>query len=226
MFKKSIGELAFLSGLLFAVLLPTSAGAAQDTFGCRSSAVRLGLPLGVVEEPIVANAQDNPCASDSQTVLSFTNALGISTGSLVAKTSSEKAPMYAKAKVDGLNLANVLGLVDLTAKSIRSSANIVISRNGNRCTLRGHSTITGLSALGQDIGSLSTPLDLDVKVLGLVVAKLHLNATLGGLNPTMGKPDPTKIIQRAVWLEVTDPVLKDTLVDVIAGEAASNAKCG
>jgi hypothetical protein len=73
---------------------------------------------------------------------------------------------------------------------------------------------------GQTFPLLNTPLTLNIKLLGVVVAKLRLNATLGGKNPTVGPPDPAKVTQRAVWLHVTDPGLQGTLIDAIVGEAS------
>src|SRR5882724_4491633 len=115
--KTLVGGLAAISGLLVA-LVPMSANAAQGHFNCRASAVRLGLPLGQVVEPLVANAPDNPCATDSQTIASFKAllGLGISTGTLVAKTNAGQAPLTSLAKVDGVSLASLLGLVDLHAQ--------------------------------------------------------------------------------------------------------------
>jgi len=224
MFRKILlGGLAAISGLLIA-LAPMSAGAAQGHFNCRASALRLNLPLGQVVEPLVANPPDNPCATDSQVIVSFRDllGLGISTGTLVAKTNAGQAPLTSLAKVDGVSLANLLGLVNLHAQVIRAKAQIVAT-HGGKCRLHSASTLQKLSVLGQNFDSLRTPLDLDVKLLGIVVAKLHLNATIGGAHPTIGDPNPNKITQRAVWLHVTDPLLLGTLADLIVGEASADA---
>jgi len=220
--KTMFGRLAAISGLLIA-LVPMSAEAAQGHLDCRASAVRLNLPLGQVVEPLVANAPENPCATDSQSISSFQDllGLGVSTGTLFASTNANSLPNYAHTKVDGLSLVNLLGLVDLKAKAIRASAKIAAGAHG-KCRLNAGSTIAGLSVLGQNFASLRTPLDFDVKLLGIVVAKLHLNATLGGPHPTMGNPNPNKVTQRAVWLQVTDPLLQATLADLIVGEASAN----
>ena len=220
--KITLRRLAVLSGLLLAGFAPVSASAAQDHFNCRASAIRLNLPLGQTVEPVVANPADKPCASDSQVSVSFANSLGISSGSVAAKTDADQAPLTSRAKVDGMKLDNVLSLVNLSARHIRSRAEIVASPNG-RCTLHSGSRISGLTAQGQQYDSLTTPMDMDVKLAGVTVGKLHFNATLGGAHPTMGKPDPTSVTQRAVWLQITDPVLQQTLGDVIVGEASAGA---
>jgi hypothetical protein len=220
--KMPLRRLAVLSGLLLAGFAPVSASAAQDHFNCRASALRLNLPLGQTEEPVVANPPNNPCASDSQASVSYSNSLGISSGSLAAKTVADQAPLTSYAKIDGMKLDNVLSLINVSARQIRSRAEIKASRNG-RCTLHSGSRISGLSAQGQQFDLLKTPMDMNVKLAGVTVGKLHFNATLGGAHPTIGKPDPTSVTQRAVWLQITDPVLQQTLGDVIMGEASAGA---
>jgi hypothetical protein len=173
----------------------------------------------LVVEPVAANSANNPCATDSQAVLSFLNDLGIRTGTLVAKTNDAPLPVYARAKVEKVNVGNLLNLVNLRARAIRANAHVSVTQNG-KCRLHSGSSLVGLAVQGQNFATLNTPLDLDVKLLGLVVAKLHLNATLGGKHPTIGKPDATKVTQRAVWLHVTDPALQAVLGDLIMGEAS------
>ncbi len=220
--KTLLGRFAVLSGVLIAGFAPVSASAAQDHFTCRASAIRLNLPLGQTEEPVVANPANNPCASDSQSKASYSNSLGISSGSLGAKTVADQAPLTSYARVDGMKLDNVLSAVSMSARNIRARAQIKASPNG-RCTLHSGSRISGLSAQGQQFDSLKTPMDMDVKLAGVTVGKLHFNATLGGAHPTIGKPNPNSVTQRAVWLQITDPVLQQTVSDVIMGEASAGA---
>lgn len=220
--KTIVGGLFVAAGMMLSVLAllsPIPAGAAQDHFNCRASALRLTLPLNLQVEPVAANPSADPCQADSQTLLSFGHELGISTGTLVAKTSDSPKHLYSKAKIENLKLANLLNLVNLSAKAIRANAHASATDRG-KCRLRSASSIERLVVLGQEFSSLETPLDLDVKLLGLVVAKLHLNATLGGKHPTIGDPDPSKITQRAVWLHVTDPILQLVLADLVIGEAS------
>jgi hypothetical protein len=224
--KRTLARLAAISALLIA-LAPMSTAAAQGHFNCRASAVRLGLPLGQVVEPMVANAPGNPCATDFKSSESYQDSLGlgVSTGAVIVKTYADALPLYAQSKLDRVAIANLLGLVSLNANSIRSGAKILAGPKGE-CRLSGSSSLSGLNVLGQSFDSLRTPLDLDVKYLGVVVAKLHLNATIGGLHPTIGEPNPNKITQRAVWLHVTGPVLLGTLADLIMGEASAAAAGG
>ena len=220
--KTVLGRLAVLSGVLIAGFAPLSASAAQDHFTCRASAIRLNLPLGQTEEPVVANPQNNPCATDSQSNASYSNSLGISSGSLAAKTVADQAPLTSYARVDGMKLDNVLSAVNMSARNIRSRAEVKANAKG-QCILHSGSRISGLSAQGQQFDSLKTPMDMDVKLAGVTVGKLHFNATLGGKHPTIGKPNPNSVTQRAVWLQITDHVLQQTLSDVIMGEASAGA---
>jgi hypothetical protein len=221
----SIGKATFggaviaIMASVFTVVAPMPAGAAQNHFNCRASALRLNLPLGQEVEPLAANPANDPCRQDFESLVSFGQDLGIVTGTLVAKTNDDPQHPLASAKVEKLKLANLLGLVNLRAKSIRSRARVTSTADGT-CRLHSSSTLVKAVIDGKEYASLDTPLDVDVKVLGLVVAKLHLNATLGGENPTIGKPDPKKVTQRAIWLQVTDPGLKDVLADLIVGEAS------
>jgi len=199
---------------------PMSEGAAQGHFNCRASALRLDLPLGLEVEPLTANPPNNPCRQDSESLLSFGHDLGIGTGTLIAKTNDDPQDLHSLAKVQKLKLTNLLDLVNLTARVIRANAHVTANANG-KCRLQSSSALVGAVIQGQRYDTLNTPLDIDIKALGLVVAKLHLNATLGGKHPTIGNPDPTRITQRAVWLEVKDPVLQLTLTNLIVGEASA-----
>jgi hypothetical protein len=202
--------------IAFAATLPA---AAADRFTCRASALRLNLPLSAVQEPVVANPADDPCTTDAQRTSSYSHNLGISSGSLAAKTDGAPQPVFARAKADGLKLANVLDLVSVRARHVKAEAHVTTSASG-KCRLKSSSVLEGATAQGQSFSSLTDPTDYDVKLLGVVVGKLHLNATLGGTNPTIGDPDPTTITQRAIWFHVTDPVLAESLSDLIVGEAS------
>jgi hypothetical protein len=215
---RSAGIIAGLLVGVFTFISTAIPAEAADRFTCRASALRINLPLGVVVEPVVANPPDDPCASDFHRVVGFSHVLGISTGTLVARTDGAPQPVFARAKVERVALANVLALVNLRAKVIRAGAHVVTNAKGN-CRLTSDSSLETVVVQGQTFSTLDTPLDINIKLLNVVVAKLHLNATLGGPHPTIGPPDPTKITQRAVWLHVTDPLLLGTLSDVIIAEA-------
>jgi hypothetical protein len=203
---------------LIALFAAIPAGAAGDHFTCRASVLRISLPLGQVVEPVVANPPDDPCKTDFKQVASVSPGLGIIAASLVARTDRAPQPVFARAKAERVRLENVLNLVNLRARVIRASANVETTAKGT-CKLHSSSSLETVVVQGKTYSSLKTPVDIDIKLLGVVVAKLHLNATLGGPNPTIGRPNPTQITQRAVWLHVTDPVLLGTLSDVIVGEA-------
>jgi hypothetical protein len=219
--KTLFGGAAVATGVVVSVLTafaPMPAGAAQDHFNCRASALRLNLPLGQEVEPLTANAAYDPCRQDFESLVSFGDDLGIATGTLVARTNDDPQHLNSSTKVQKLKLTNLLDLVNLRVKAIRSHAHVISTANG-KCKLRSSSSLVGAVIQGQEYASLDTPLDVNIKLLGLVVAKLHLNATLGGKHPTIGKPDATKITQRAVWLQVTDAGLQEVLDDLIVGEA-------
>jgi hypothetical protein len=181
--------------LLMQLVLPISAEAHH--FSCQASALRLNLLNAVVVDPVVANPADDPCQTDSRSLLSINGLLGISAGVVSAQTHSapNPGPVWAKADVANLKLLNVLGLVNATAGALEADAKA--TPVGGICVLSGYSTVAKANILGRRIDALSTFLHLPVlNVLGLHIADLYLNATLGGPHPNVGSPDPNKIIQR------------------------------
>jgi hypothetical protein len=221
---KSFSLLSFCAaivGLPLIVLPAPTPAAAADSISCRASALRVNLPLGVVVEPVVANPPDDPCATDSHKVAAISLPIGVQTGTLVARTDASFPNPFARARAERVGLTNLIGLVNLAAQVARAEAHIVTTAKGT-CRLKSSSSLATLRVQGQQFAVLDTPLDLNIKLLGVVVAKLHLNATLGGLHPTIGSPDPTRVTQRAIWLHVTDPILLGTVSDVIVAEATAD----
>jgi hypothetical protein len=214
--KKS-SLLSFCVSLPLLILSFAAPAEAADRFSCRASALRVNLPEAVVVEPVVANPPDDPCARDARKVAAISLPIGVQTGTLVAQTDDSPTP-FARARAERVGLANLLGLVNLATQVARAEAHVVTTSKGT-CRLKSSSSLDKLVVQGQKYFLLDTPLDFNIKLLGVVVAKLHLNATLGGLHPTIGSPDPNRITQRAIWLHVTDPVLLGTVSDVIVAEA-------
>jgi hypothetical protein len=60
------------------------------------------------------------------------------------------------------------------------------------------------------------------------VGVVHFNETLGGPSPTSGSPDPNKVTQRALWVEITNPLVQQTtgVEEVIIGEAIADFEAG
>ena len=205
--------------LLIPAILPTSAEAHH--FSCQASALRLNQLNAVVVDPVVANPADDPCETDSRSLLSITGLLGVSAGAVSAQTQNapNPGPVWAKSDVADLKLLNVLGLVNVTAGVLEAAAQATPVHG--TCVLSGWSTVASANILGRQIATLNAFLHLPVlNVLGLRVADLYLNATLGGSHPSVGSPDPNKIVQRALWLQVNNPLgLLGDVADVVAGEA-------
>lgn len=110
--------------------------AEANVFTCRASAVRLDLPLALIIEPVVANPADNPCKTDSKSLLSLTSVLGVSADALAAKTKGAPAPVTAEGSVADVNLGLNLGLLQLfLARAGVLDAKAKVVSNGETCKL-------------------------------------------------------------------------------------------
>jgi hypothetical protein len=213
----SIGAVSLL---LINLLLTMPAEA--NGFSCRGSALRIDEPLGLIFEPEVANPPDAPCATDAKALLSVGPVLGVGAGVLGADTEDTAAPISAEGFAVSVSLANVLGLVNASADVLDAEAH-VNSVNG-KCVVSSNSSVTSAVIQGTPITLLTTHQDVPIlNALGINVATLHLNETLGGNNPTSGPHDPSMVTQRALWLQVTNPLLQSLgLRDVVVGEAIAD----
>lgn len=214
---------------------PSSPGGGGNTTdaarsSCRASALRVdSLPLLGFIEPVVANKQSpddgDPCVSDGQALLELPANI-VNAGVLVAVTSAKPAgsfPAHAESvAVDvGLDISDNILPTSLLAVDVGvlSAAAHVRSVNG-QCQLSASSSVSG--ALVEVAGltvPLPSPLITDhIEIPVPLVGTLHLNETLTTAN---------KITQRALWLQVTDPVQQLLgLKDVVIGEATADFEGG
>ncbi len=209
--------------LLIQTLQPISAEAHH--FSCQASALRLNLLNAVVVDPVVANPADDPCATDSRSLLSVNNLLGnLSADAVSAKTVSNPnpGPVWAAASVVKLKL-DVLGLANVKVGALWSAA--IAKPVGGACVLSGSSSIADATILGQRIGVPVPEVRFkEIPILGLLgkkVATLYLNATIRHTD---------KLIQRALWLHIDSPLgplgLLKELADVVVGEAIVDLEQG
>ncbi len=191
-FLCTVGLLAFAAG-------PASAAGG---FGCRGSAVRL-TGLGVVNlEPAVANALGTPCASQSTSIVSvpapLSTVLGLNAAS--AQTSVSAAGVTAQSGVVDplfLGLFGGIQVQSLTAQAqdrcVRGSAAASSS-----------SQVVGLTVNGRSYGTISTPLTINVPLVGT----LYVNQTVSGNG---------NVAQRALELSTA------LGTDLVLGEASVGA---
>jgi hypothetical protein len=221
--KRSYLHLSIGAVSLLLIDLVLAMPAAANHFTCRASALRIVEPLGLFIEPVVANPPDNPCVAESKSLLSFSSVLGISTGVLDAKTTgaAHTAPATAEGSAANVKLVHVLNLVNVTAAVLDAKAKVV-SVSG-KCVFSSNSSVTNANVQGTPITLLTTPLTIPiVNLLGLRVATLFLNATIGGPHPTIGSPNSLSVTQRALWLHVNVLGGLLGLEDVIVGEATAD----
>lgn len=216
----SIGAVSLLL-ISFVLAIPAEA----NIFTCRASALRINA-LGLIVEPVVANPADSPCAADAKSLLALSSVLGVSAGVLNAKTTGSQftGPVTAEGSAANVKLVSVLGLVNATAAAVDAKARVDCVSGVS--VLSSQSSVANANVLGKPITLLTTHLDIPVLgILGLKVATLHLNETIGGPHPTFGSPNLNLVTQRALWLQVTNPLLSG-LTDVVAGEATADIAFG
>ncbi|MGH2605895.1 MAG: choice-of-anchor P family protein, partial [Anaerolineales bacterium] len=153
----------------------------------------------------------------AKALLSVGPVLGVSAGVLVAHTEDTKAPVTAEGFVVGAKILNVVSAEVLEAEARVKSVSGV-------CQLSGSSSVTSALVSGLP---LALVVDHHLHVPIPLVGTLHLNETLGGPNPTSGAADPSRITQRALWLQV-DPLFHTLLglKEVVAGEAIADFEGG
>ena len=152
--------------------------------------------------------------------------LGVSAGVLNAKTTGSQftGPATAEGSAANVKLISVLGLVSASAGAVDAKARVDCV--SGVAVLSSNSFVANANVLGRPITLLTTHLDIPVLgILGLKIATLHLNETIGGPRPTFGSPNPNMVTQRALWLQVTNPLLSG-LADVVAGEATADIALG
>ncbi len=193
-----------------ALPLPSMATGVHTTdparFTCRASVLRANQLLGITFEPIVANPAEDPCKTDNKVLLDvILGTLPLNTSNIVvlgAVTEDTTVPVSSHAFAIDANILNLINVdvLESTAK---------IKRVNGQCLLTGESSVASAVVNGVPYDLISTPLDIPIPGVG----KLHFNKTL--------KPSANKLIQRAVWLEITNPLLQSTtgMKEVIVGEA-------
>lgn len=216
--KMSFLNLAVLGPLLAAathwptevLALASGDGLDQDhpRFTCRASALRVDQLLGSVFEPAVANPPEDPCRSDSHVVMGA-HSPGANVEVLVANTEDSAAPVTAEAFAVG---ANVLFSV-VTAEVLEATARV--DSVAGQCVLSSDSSVASAAVQGNTITVGDDPVDVPVPGVGVV----RFNATLQSSN---------RVIQRALWLEVTDPLFRESsgVEEVIVGEAIADFEGG
>ncbi len=204
----SIGAVSLL---LIDLVLAMHAEAAPR-FTCRGSALRINEPLGAIFEPVVANPPDDPCKTDASVLLSVGPVLGVSADVLGANTEDTAAPISAEGFAAGVNLVNVLGLVNVSADVLEADAHVASVKGA--CVFSSSSSVASAVVQGTPITLLTTHQDVAIPGVGT----LHLNETLNGTNT---------VTQRALWLQVTTALQQTTgLTHVVVGEATADFVAG
>lgn len=215
--KSWLIALVVFSLLLICVLVwPIASLAAEGRFTCRASALRVDHLLSQLFEPVVANPPEDPCATDNKVLLGVL-ALDISATVLVADTEDQEAPVTSE------GIAAEVDILDLVSAEVLEAVARVRSVKG-KCELSSESSVA--SALVQGTSFDLVKDHLDIPIIG--VGTLHFNETLGGPNPTSGPDDLNRITQRALWLQITNPLVQQLtgVEEVVVGEAIADFEGG
>ncbi len=204
--------LVMFSLLLICALVWPVPSLAAARFTCKASALRIDQLLGQILEPVVANPPEDPCKTDNKVFLGFhfpnSQSPDISAEVLVAATEDSKAPVTAEGFAAGVD---ILGLV--SAEVLDATARV--KSVSGKCVLSSESSVTSAVVQGQPIELIDDHLDIPIPLVGT----LHFNETLAGTN---------KVTQRALWLQITNPLLQQTtgVEEVVVGEAIADFEGG
>ncbi|MGH6843017.1 MAG: hypothetical protein ACREDV_13190 [Methylocella sp.] len=198
--------------LLIVLAIPAEA----DEFNCRSSVLRINALKAQIYEPVVANPPDTPCVTVSNTLASIVAPLpilGVIAANVVRANTSTSPPfatIVAASRLEGLNILDTV-----TTGALRSHARVA-SVEG-KCVLSSISSLDKVAILGAPVLLTNNYLKVTIPLVGDV----QFNATLGGPTPTNGAPNLNIVTQRALWLQITNPLLQQTtgVKEVIVGEA-------
>ncbi len=183
-------------------------------FSCRASALRLAS-----NEPVVANAPNQPCKDDQKTVLNTRVKAGLLTVTASSlKASTDQTPNdlesaapaagdngLAKASAAGVRLSGLLTSIRVGVADAQAKVECVPGPGGLTPKLTGSSTVSAL-VVGNTTIPVSGPVDIPVPGVGT----LHVNHTIAG---------PNSVTQRAVWLE---PGALSLVPELIVSEARAN----
>ena len=202
-----------LTGVLVSPVPSLATGVNPDSarFTCRASALRADRLLGSIFEPIVANPAEDPCKTDNKVLLEILlgGLVNSNAAVLSATTEDTQAPVTSEAFAVDVNLLNLVSAEVLEATAI-------VKRVNGQCVLSGESSVASAVVNGIPFTLVENPLDVPIPGVGT----LHFNKTL--------KPSPNRLIQRALWLEITNPLLQQTtgVEEVIVGEAIADFEGG
>src|ERR1700730_8698204 len=188
--------------LLINLFLAMPVEAPNSTY--RASALRInGLHGVIVDEPVIANAPDNPCKSDGPNTLASLLIRGVLVADVLsASTILTPEPAEGPATAEGKADAVELLAGGLIATGLDATAR-VDSFHG-LCRLASKSSVASATVLRPGVTPGGSHLDVPVPGVGIV----HFNESLGGRHPTSGKANFSKVIQRALWIQITNPSLQ------------------
>jgi hypothetical protein len=202
-------------GLALIPMALASTASAASRFSCRASAARVVL-LGIVVEPVVANAGSDPCQTQiSARGAPETSGL-VTVGAADAATVDEgQGSSSARVADVGVNLDTLLPL-QITISGLNASASYTCDTTGN-LMFAGTSQVAGLKIAGLEIKlpDANAPVDID---LGDILT-LHLNQTV-----VTGSGDLIQVTRRAAFLESKLLGLQVSLAEATAGWAGD--PCG
>ena len=187
------------------VVLPTAATAQEATFSCRASAIRVESPEGaVLLEPVVANDQGSPCATDNAGLilpLGLPNGLG--SASVLTASTTTAGGAGAESGVTEVTLTLGNGIPAITATVLTAEASGACTNGAP--ALSSSSKVVSLTIGGDsvDIPPDQSAVDVPLGDLG----SIHLNQTVASEN---------EVVQRALVVDtiLARIVIAEAIADV------------
>ena len=193
--------------------------AAADRFSCRASAARVILLGGAAIEPILANAQNDACVSETRSGTPPQAGGAVSVGAAQAQTVGSAQTGTAGARVAdvGVNLGPTLLPLQIAVEGVNASSSYYCQ--GTTLAYAGSSQVAAISVNGLVIAvpDPSAPVDID---LGDILT-IHLNQTV-----VASVGDRTEVTRRAVFIESKLLATEIALGEAIAGVAGNPCLAG
>jgi len=200
-------------------LVSSASAATAGRFGCRASAARIVL-LGTTLEPVVANAGDDPCQTQTTSRGDPQTAGLLSVGAADAATieqDNKQGSASSQVADVGVNLNTLLPL-QITLNGLNASVAYTCDATG-QLQYASSSQVAGLKIAGLTINlpDANAPVDIDLGDL----LTLHLNQTV-----VSGSGDLVQVTRRAAFLESKLLGIQVSLAEATAGFAGDPCGAG
>lgn len=181
--KRSRRGFALATGALLALTLMSTAdlASAQTGTGCRGSASRGTAPGTATSEPVVANANTDPCVTDSAQSVIAESQNGLTAQNPKADTVRSAGLVAASASIEGAT-GNLGGTTPVTVGAV-SSQQTLACQNGASVP-SGTSRVESLSIAGTPVPGIVGSTPVDTTVGAIRIRANQVTTTASGITRT------------------------------------------